>query len=68
MLPCHFPPDGRKKVRGKLIGVDDAGRILVREGDEDVALAFDDVRRAKLVLTDALMAAHAAQDAQGDEG
>ena len=62
------PMDGRKKVRGKLIGVDDAGRILVREGDEDVALAFDDVRRAKLVLTDALMAAHAAQNAQGDEG
>jgi ribosome maturation factor RimP len=50
------PHDGRKRFRGKLLGVEgDAVRLLV--GEETVLLPLADVARAKLVLTDELIAA-----------
>ncbi|MEM8798670.1 MAG: ribosome maturation factor RimP [Pseudomonadota bacterium] len=57
--------DGRRRFKGTLLGIDDADdqRIEIRlrlDGDggpqEDVRLPFDDVEKAKLVLTDALIA------------
>ncbi len=55
--------DGRKRFRGRLTGCDGQWIGLhlddAPEGaDADVRLPFDDVYRAKLVLTDALIAAH----------
>ncbi len=47
----------RRRFRGKLMGTDERNVRLSVEGKE-VALAFDDIRRAKLVLTDELIAAH----------
>jgi ribosome maturation factor RimP len=47
--------DGRKRFKGVLLGLED-GRIKMRvEGLGDVALDFDDLADAKLVLTDALI-------------
>ena len=50
------PLDGRKRFRGRLLGRSDAGaRILAETGE--VTLPFDAIARAKLVLTDELVAA-----------
>ncbi len=55
----NFPIDGRKRFAGVVLGADATyGRMRLETGDE-VALPLDDVRRAKLVLTDALIAATA---------
>jgi len=50
------PCEGRKRFRGRLMGVEgDAAKLLV--GEETVLLPLADVARAKLVLTDELIAA-----------
>ena len=51
------PIDGRKRFSGRLDGVN-AGRVCIDLGDGDVAaLPYEDIREAKLVLTDELIAA-----------
>lgn len=51
------PVDGRKRFRGQLLGLAADGAVrLAAEGGE-IALPFADIQRAKLVLTDALIAA-----------
>lgn len=53
------PMAGRKRFSGIVLGADDyAARLRLDDGTE-VALPFTDIRRAKLVLTDALIAATA---------
>ncbi len=55
----HMPIGGRKRFTGVVLGADDThGRIRLDDGTE-VALPLADLRRAKLVLTDALIAATA---------
>ena len=55
------PLDGRKRFTGTVLGADNAaGRLLLDDGTE-VSLPLPDVRRAKLVLTDALIAATSPQ-------
>ena len=62
-IELDLPLDGRRKFRGTLLGADvDAARLRLDEGGE-VALARSSIRRAKLVLTDELIAATAAADA-----
>lgn len=52
------PVDGRKRFLGRLDGVN-AGRVRIDLGDGKVAaLPYEDIREAKLVLTDELIAAH----------
>lgn len=54
------PIDGRKRFSGRLRGVDDADRVLVEtEPGVQEALPFEGIARAKLVLTDELVAASA---------
>jgi ribosome maturation factor RimP len=54
------PIDGRKRFSGRLIGVDGADRVLVEtEPGVPEALPFAGIARAKLILTDALVAAGA---------
>lgn len=49
---------GRKRYNGRLLGLDENDRILIETEDGDrFALPFDDVQRAKLLLTDELIAA-----------
>jgi ribosome maturation factor RimP len=51
------PVDGRKRFRGSLLAVTEAGvRLMAEEGE--VTLSFDNIHKAKLVLTDALIALH----------
>jgi ribosome maturation factor RimP len=48
--------DGRKRFRGRIVGVDEAGLIRVRDGEAEYEVPFDAVTKAKLVLTDDLIA------------
>ena len=48
--------DGRKRFKGRLLGIDDEGTIRVRDGEAEYAVPFEAVSKAKLVLTDDLIA------------
>ena len=56
-LESSQPIEGRKRFKGKVLGLDDEGnvRLLIESGE--VAIPFADVRGAKLVLNDELIAA-----------
>jgi ribosome maturation factor RimP len=55
------PVDGRKRFAGIVLGADaHAARLRLDDGTE-VALPLADVRKARLVLTDALIEATAAR-------
>ena len=58
-LETDKPVEGRKRFRGRLVGLEgDQVRIALPEGE--FSLPFGEIRRAKLVLTDELLAAAAA--------
>jgi ribosome maturation factor RimP len=60
--------DGRKRFSGRLVGVDDADRVLVEtEPGARQALPFEGIARAKLILTDELVAASAPDRGAGGE-
>jgi ribosome maturation factor RimP len=54
------PHEGRKRFRGRLLGRENGTVRLATESGE-AQLPFADITRAKLVLTDDLIAAHAAR-------
>ncbi|MBV8704413.1 MAG: ribosome maturation factor RimP [Acetobacteraceae bacterium] len=54
------PVDGRKRFSGVALGADEAAARLRLDDGTEVALPLSGLRRAKLVLTDALIAATAA--------
>jgi ribosome maturation factor RimP len=57
----NMPQDGRKRFSGILLGADDAfGRLRLDDGAE-IALPLADIKKARLILTDALIAATAPQ-------
>lgn len=57
----NLPINGRKRFSGVVLGADaGAARMRLDDGSE-VVLPLADIRRAKLVLTDALIAATAVQ-------
>ena len=62
-LELARPIDGRKRFRGRLLGRD-GDRIRVVTDTGEVALPLADVARAKLVVTDDLLAAHQSRPAQ----
>jgi ribosome maturation factor RimP len=55
------PVEGRKRVSGVVLGADEAHARMRLDDGTELALPLDDIRRAKLVLTDALIAATARQ-------
>jgi len=59
--------DGRKRFRGRLLGADD-GAVRIAVEDREVALPLAEVVRAKLVLTDELLAAAQKQQAAKTHG
>jgi ribosome maturation factor RimP len=60
-VETFFPLNGRKRFVGIVLGADeDAARIRLDTGAE-VVIRHPDIRRAKLVLTDALIEATAAK-------
>ena len=63
--------DGQRRLKGKLCGIDEDGHVVIGEGEARVKAPMASIRRAKLLLTDALIAAHAKQGqpvTQSDEG
>ena len=55
-VETDLPLDGRRRFKGRLVGLDgDTVRIALPEGEKSIAL--DDIKKAKLVLTDDLLAA-----------
>jgi ribosome maturation factor RimP len=59
--------DGRKRFRGRLLGADE-GAVRIALEDREVALPLAEVVRAKLVLTDELLAAAQKQQAAKTHG
>ena len=56
------PIDGRRRFQGRLLGTHGATvRLAVGGLDHEVELPHADIQRAKLVLTDELLAMHARQ-------
>jgi ribosome maturation factor RimP len=55
-LETELPIEGRRRFRGRLLGlVDDQVRVALPEGE--TSIPFDAIKKAKLVLTDELLAA-----------
>lgn len=48
--------DGRRRFQGRLLGTDGDAVVRLRMEDGEVLLPFADIRRAKLVLTEDLLA------------
>ena len=55
------PIDGRHRFTGRLLGVEGDSVRLRADDDADVTFPHSDIRRAKLVITDDLLAAAAAK-------
>ena len=60
-VETFFPQNGRKRFSGVVLGADENAARLRLDDDSEVMLRHPDIRRAKLVLTDALIAATAAK-------
>ena len=60
-MEVDVPIDGRRRFAGVILGADAENARLRLEDGTEVALPMDQLRRARLVLTDALIAATAAQ-------
>jgi ribosome maturation factor RimP len=53
----QFPVNGRKRYSGVVLGADDTSARMRLDDGTEVALKLADIKRAKLVLTDALIEA-----------
>jgi ribosome maturation factor RimP len=60
-VETFVPQNGRKRFSGIVLGADEADARLRLDDGTEVTLPLADVRRAKLVLTDALIEATAAK-------
>jgi ribosome maturation factor RimP len=58
-VETFFPQNGRKRFVGVVLGADDDGARIRLDGGLEVVVRHSDIRRAKLVLTDALIEATA---------
>ena len=54
-----FPQNGRKRFAGIVLGADETSARIRLDDGQEVAIRHPDIRRAKLVLTDALIEATA---------
>lgn len=51
--------EGRKRFRGRLLGIAENGVVRLRDGETEYQIPFNTIARAKLILTDDLMKAGA---------
>ena len=54
-IELHAAIDGRKRFRGKLLGLED-NDVVIQTQEARIAVPFGQIAEAKLVLTDALIA------------
>ena len=66
-IELDMPVNDRKRFTGKLRGVEDDVVLIECEPGDVVEIAFASIRRAKLVLTDELLARAASAQALGDD-
>ena len=59
-IECQEPINGRKRFSGRLRGIDGSDVILTFE-KADIRISFDQILKAKLILTDELLSAFASQ-------
>ncbi|MBI5165968.1 MAG: ribosome maturation factor RimP [Magnetospirillum sp.] len=64
-LESAQPVDGRKRFRGRLIGLDDKDCVVLATETGEAHIPLYDVKSAKLVLTDELIAAVTKDQGQG---
>jgi len=62
-LETRAPIDGRKRFKGRLKGLE-AEKVKIEVEGAELALPLEEIEKAKLVLTDDLIAAHQAADEQ----
>ena len=53
-VEIKLPLDGRRRFKGKLLGVEDTA-VKLATPDEEISLDFSNIAKAKLVLTDELI-------------
>ncbi len=58
-VETFFPQNGRKRFAGVVLGADESAARMRLDGGLEVEIRHPDIRRAKLVLTDALIEATA---------
>lgn len=58
------PVEGRKRFRGQMLGLNDDGQVRLVVETGEVAIPLANIKSAKLVLTDALIAAAAKEQEQ----
>ena len=64
-LETRAPIDGRKRFKGRLLGLE-ASKVKIEVEGAPVALPLEEIEKAKLVLTDDLIAAHQQAEDQAD--
>lgn len=50
--------DGRRRFKGELLGLDADGEVVLKQAESSARFPFETIKKAKLVLTDELLAAH----------
>lgn len=60
-VEMQIPVDGRRRFTGRIAGVEGT-RVLLEGDEEPVALDFAGIAKAKLLMTDELVAAHQIAD------
>lgn len=56
-LETDRPIEGRKRFKGRVVGIDDADRVVLKDDAAQFLVPFQAIAKAKLVLTDDLIAA-----------
>ena len=64
-VETDLPVDGQKRFRGKLLGLNDAGHVGIATEKGESGLPLPMVKSARLVLTDALIAAVTKDNVEG---
>lgn len=67
-IETSAPIDGRRRFRGKLLGMESGMVRIALEGTTTVTLPYRSIRKARLVLTDALLTAANEQRRMAGEG
>ena len=67
IVEMSIPVEGRRRFRGQLLGADAEQVALRTDEGPEVTLARGNIRRAKLVLTDELIAATAGEPEEPEE-
>lgn len=57
---------GRKRFKGKTIAIDDKNNIKIEMDGQEYIVPFEDINKAKIVLTDELLAAYMAAHADDE--